>query len=506
MGRSKMEMEEPGARPAGHVRRRWGSWVAVGALVVVAAVAATVSAVTSSAHLAPAPTAVLPPAVSASGVRAWKGHGNLAVVSRGKLVVLRDDGTAHVVSGPPRGGFDSSPEWSADGRWLAFLHQAPATGFSVPPPSLWVVAAGARTARRPTRSPVGTFAWSPTSDRMAYTTVDPSTGYADAPRNLWTDIPGRSPVAVGGLGPETTVQSMVWSPKGRELALGVAPPEPPRTAPGVHTGRLLIVPAAGGHATTVAQQVGSGITVAEWWPDAQGLLYWVDTGFSSSIAADGLPLDSVPLSGGTPTTLATTLVGDRWLAVDSNPGANRVAVVAGAGRYVWMSDRHVEVCHLPAARCTPVQEAAGSLTLAPAWTATGTLLTVEASARPPFGSFGGSLGPASMAAWDSTDRLVQSTAPAWTTTGASAAGSGVVLAVPARTGTAVLLVRADAVWLWHPSAHTDPVRIAGPLAVPMAPTGYDGEFDWASTVAWTAAGGSRGGRAHPNVMLMHEVP
>jgi hypothetical protein len=108
--------------------------------------------------------------------------------------------------------------------------------------------------------------------------------------------------------------------------------------------------------------------VAGWRPDAQGLRFWVDPGFSGFIAADGLPLDSVSLSGGTPATLATTLVGAQWLAAEPHPGADR------------------------------------------------------ASARPPFGAFGGSLDPASMAAWDGTGCLLQSTTPE---------GSAVFASIPA---------------------------------------------------------------------------
>lgn len=498
-------------------RPRGGPWAAVGVLAALAVAAGTASAATTSSASVGLPTSSIsgrPPTSptpasaagggSSSADRVWAGNGDLAVVTEGRLVVLRDDGTSLAVSGPPAGGFDSTPAWSADGRWLAFLHQPPAVGFAAPAPTLWLVAAGASVARRVPAAGVGVYAWSPTTDVLAYTTVDPSTGVGTAD-NLWTDVPGRPPVAVGAVAPDATVGTLAWSPGGRDLAVDELSPVP-FTSPGLRTDQLAVVPAAGGRAAVVYQQTDTGIDVAGWWPDGRGLLFWVDTEFSASLSADGLPLDSVPVGGGSPTTLATTLVGSQWLAAEPDAAADRVAVVAGDGRYVWMGGRHVEVCRLPAATCAGVSRPAGTLSLAPAWAAAGALLSVDASASPPFGSFGGSLGPASMAAWDATGRLARSVAPAWTGITQRAAGSGVVLAVPARSGTGVLLVRDDAVWLWHLGRRTPPVRIAGPLAEPDEPSGYYGEFDWATTVAWSRAGGTRGGRVDPGVVTAGDVP
>jgi hypothetical protein len=57
--------------------------------------------------------------------RAWEGHGSLAFVSAGQLEVLSDQASLSTITGPPGGGFDSNPQWSPDGEWLAFLHPSP---------------------------------------------------------------------------------------------------------------------------------------------------------------------------------------------------------------------------------------------------------------------------------------------------------------------------------------------------------------------------------------------
>lgn len=116
----------------------------------------------------------------------------------------------------------------------------------------------------------------------------------------------------------------IWSPSGASLAVASvsAPPEP--------KGLLQLVPASGGAATTVLSSSGNGFEPAAWWPDRRGVLYWFDEDFSASIAADGLRLDSIDLSTGKSTTLATALTYRNWLAWA--PAGSAVAIVAGSDR------------------------------------------------------------------------------------------------------------------------------------------------------------------------------
>ena len=437
------------------------------------------------------------------------GHGNLAMVADGQLLVLDSAGTLSTVTGPPSAGFDSTPAWSRDGRWLAFLHQlAPRADGSAPPPTLWLVAAGSSTATEVTDAGIGTYQWSPTAERLAYTTLDPP-GVAASAGNLWTDVPGAPPVPVPGLHAGATVGSLSWSPTGTTFAIDELLSSPSAGSGVLRTDMLVLLPAGGGRGTVIYEHQGSGIDVAGWWPNAKGVLFWVDAGFSASLAADGLPLDSLALGSTTPVTLASTLVGSQWLApAPATTAGDDVAMVAGGGRYVWMKDRHVEVCSLATGTCTALPAPTAEMTLAPAWTSSGALVVTDASASAPYGSAGGSFAPAAMAAWDATASVslfrpsgtseLAVAAPSWESTPDTAAGAGTVLAQPAAHGTALLEVHDDSLWLQ--SSPTAPsVRIAGPLAQPADPGGYYGELDWQTTFAWSEAAGPRGGRVAPSI-------
>lgn len=415
--------------------------------------------------------------------RAWSGHGTLALVTAGQLRLVSGAGQVLAVAGPPGGGSDADPAWAPDHRWLAFVH-LPAGGG---PPTLWVLRATGGRALQVGTNPVGTFAWSPFADQLAFVTVDAATGAPTVGHNLWTDLPGGEPVALGAVPADEAVRSLAWSPDGQQLAVdevSLAPGSTPAT-PVYGDDVLVMVPTGGGPAVEEYASSTGGLQVAGWWPSGTGILFWADPGFAGGAA--GLPLESLPLGGHTPTLLGTTLAGPGFVAPAPAGGPDEVAVVLGAGRGVADSGRHVAVCTLPAGTCRPVPEPTGRVGLAPAWTAASGLLLVTAPSTGTAGPAGADGSGTAMAAWDAASRLQVAAPPDWSPADVGAAGGGVVWADPAATGSEALVVRDDALWLVDLAGGGPLMRVAGPLFTPVAPRGVAGRVDWGAAFAWSEA-------------------
>ncbi len=119
------------------------------------------------------PAVAAPPgAVAAS----WKGEGELAVISDGRLVLDAGDGRSYVVAGA---GAPSQPSWSPDGNWVAFLRTPAATPLGAPGAALWAARANGSDAHRVSAAgtDVAQFAWGPAAagggEELAFSTVRP---------------------------------------------------------------------------------------------------------------------------------------------------------------------------------------------------------------------------------------------------------------------------------------------------------------------------------------------
>ena len=428
------------------------------------------------------PPAPGPITVNAS---AWRGHGNLAFISRGQLEMLSDAGTLNEITGPTGGGFDSDAAWSSDGHWLAFLHTGPADGYDLPAPTLWLVGAGFTQAQEVTTSGIGMFEWSPTAPVLAYTTVPKYNFPAGVPEALWFDRPKESPTSVA-IGTGAGLGAIAWSPDGSELAFddSVFPKPASATSPATPaTSRLGIVSVDGDRVGTVYRLAEAGIDLAGWWPEGGGLLFWEDPGFADS--ADGDPLFSLGFDADRPVALATSLVGPTWLAAE--PDGHSVAVVAGEGRTIWSTGRDVDLCSFPAAVCHAEAIPASTVGLAPSWSASGRLIFAVAPASSDDGTYYSS---GSMAQWDSTNALWSSGLGGPPTPLASTP-VGALLAVPTSQGTTMIVVADDALWLANAATGAPATRVAGPLYSTVGPAGFYGEVNWAGTFAWSAASGLR---------------
>ena len=454
--------------------------------------AATAPASTVPASTAPTPPTVPPgppsppaPGLLVANAAAWAGHGDLAFVSRGQLLVLDDTGRLSTITGPPVGGYDSSPSWSVDGQWLAFLHTDASSGLSIPGATLWLVAARSTVAHEVTPEGVGMFAWSPVTAELAFAVTISTNGTVPVPENLYLDRPDSSPVPLP-IGSGNGVEDLAWSPDGRQIAFDDAQAAAPAPAPGAAAppaGQLGVISAAGGSADIVYRLPGDDIRLAAWWPRGEGLLFWEAPGFEE--AADGLTLYSLGSGGSSPVPLLPSLVGPSWVAPE--PEGDAVAVVAGVGRSIWSTGRDVERCTFPSVQCWPVNVASGTESLAPSWTASGALLFSEASTSAPFGSEGDAYWSSGFVAqWNATN-----TEWGLTTAGAegslAGAPSGTVLAAPATVGSSVLYVADDELWLADTSSTAPAVMVAGPLYSDVAPNGYYGEVDWSASFSWSLA-------------------
>ena len=451
------------------------SW-ALAPVAAAVVVAAGCGSAPAPSHRPPSPAVTALPA--AVGSNAQAGPGELAFVARGHLFLAGGPtGRLRRVSVP---GLPTAPAWSADHRWLAVLVSKPPPAgrpyfLPVGPAGLWVLSAAGTGARRLTPRPwdVTSFAWSPRADRLAAAVSLPSARPGGA--GMVVTVTPRGARAVLATG---DVNGVAWSPDGGQIAAGMS----------VFTGRpgwqsrLELLNPAGGPPRVVTAGNGSVLELAGWWPDGSGLLFWPDPQGSGSIAADGLPLDTVSPAGGRPRELADTmLVHGSWVAFA--PGGHAAAVVAGGYREIWGGHKQVTICH-PAGGCAAVAQGSGVVSLDPSWSPDGKLLVfARASAAGPFGPRGrADFSQSWIRRWQATSRL-------WLATGSTArplaaAGGGALDPVWGSDGS-LLFVRDDRLWLLPPGA-ARPTPVAGPLGALTDQT-YYGYVPYPQLVAWTLA-------------------
>jgi len=241
------------------------------------------------------------------------GHGELAVVSSGQIYLLGGPaGRLTHVALPARA---TAPTWSPDHRWLAVRVGQ----------SLYLVRANGRGAHRlaPRGRVVTDAAWSPTRDVLV---VASYLRKHSASPHYHVDL-----VSTAGhsrtLSKSSFVSGMAWSPDGASVAIGAPKylhhgPERLRWR-----SRIAVTNVGTGSTDVIAHHRGGILDIAGWTPDGSHILYWPDPMGSGSIAADGLPLLAVPISGGHATHVDGGLTHAAWTAYAPNRQA--IATVAG---------------------------------------------------------------------------------------------------------------------------------------------------------------------------------
>jgi dipeptidyl aminopeptidase/acylaminoacyl peptidase len=247
------------------------------------------------------------------------GLGRLAIAQQGDLLIkgLPEGVTASLahLMGITNVSFASQPRLSPSGEWLAFR---------LNPPDGWVFVQqviGPGSYDLEDTGPLGLYAWSPVEDRLAYVAGQGElklTGdYGSEPRTL---------VPQSG---ERQITSLAWSPDGAWIAYTVG--ESPYLD-------LWKVPLDGGEPVELYAATDSTLhaglyRLLGWAPDGESLLVWEGNPYASaSVAADGLPLASIPAQDGEPVRLAgAVLLYDDFVRPDPS-GSGRVAVILGSLR------------------------------------------------------------------------------------------------------------------------------------------------------------------------------
>lgn len=468
-------------------RRRW--LIRTGVVVVLfAAVVVSLSVGVAQPRKLPRSPASSPirPVVD---VRAFRGDGNLAFISRNTLWTINArEGTLREL--PAVTGFSpTSPQLSPDGKWLAYL-ETPTTNYSAFN-DLWIAHANGTHAREVATSVGELVGWSSASDKLAFTSTTPvrfnsgsSIAVSDKVFLLAPTGAARELVGFPAVGDRATrVTDASWSPKGTALAVSTSL-EPSgatsvRSYPidgGAPTTWFTISNAAilpglctgcGGHDTIA--------TVTGWWP-GWGVGFWA---FSSGAThnLDDTPLELVTKPGATPRIIGDTLSDGTTVAYASD-ARGELAIVASTGGREYGAGKTVDVCNRSSLRCTPIPGAAmwtgrplpcaglecshvprvgvngSGVSIDPSWSPNGSLLAYEKAPTVPDDDV-------SNAVWYNAHELYL-----WNSaTNASkkvAEVSGATVPVWSKNGQDLLYVDNNALWLWHVHGGKA-MRIASPL-------------------------------------------
>jgi Tol biopolymer transport system component len=298
-------------------------------------------------------------------LKAFAGQGDLAFVSRDRLWVLDGENAVRVLP-TPRRQEASSPEFSHDHRWLAYLTESTNVN-KQSSYELWIArsnGSGAHVIGR-VDSLVG---WSPRSDVLAVTVGD-QTKYAmfgsptaldavspQGNRRVLVQAPAK-PATPGGI---DSIWDAIWSPDGSELAV---------TLIGGLTDTVETVPLKRGSAPTVwfssrgsepvrilgarGRRLRSVITdLAGWW-SGRGIGFWV-IDFGGVRNLDDTPLAVISRPGAEPYLLAQTLSTGITDAIAVG-GHGKVAVVSStsAGRE-FAAGKAIRICGSGILRCTQI--------------------------------------------------------------------------------------------------------------------------------------------------------
>lgn len=252
----------------------------------------------------------------------------------GKMAYVLD-GSIYVKSLPDgeatRLAVGTTPRWSPSGEWLLFSFDGDC-----------VMRADGSDRRCLSGHDA---AWSPVEDRFAYYR-------GPAVQSTSTSLLVESPD--GSITREVSLLAMPWSgpkwsPDGKRLVYSQEGARPCSADPNdgdansPRLSSLCTVDAnaedAGTSPIDLYDSTSNGLVAAGWTADSQYVLFWQDPEFANSAMNDGLPLDSIPASGGQPRKLTSSLVSGVW--EPSPEGGSTILMTEGLSRATWTSQRLV---------------------------------------------------------------------------------------------------------------------------------------------------------------------
>jgi len=257
---------------------RWGRLLGLAGLLC--AVAAVIDAGRTAPATGPGPVTIR---VAASGPpptcpHAVRDLGRIAYLARGRLDVI-DLRSCRIRRVAGRAAW--SPQFSPDGRWLAYSrHQPDHSGSPV------VVPAGGGPERSPLGAGITTWWWAPSGATLYGVNHRGQLLRARVGRVRIRG--GRVRVLAGGA--TSFADAAGVSPDGRQVVTDSSGCIPPGFALDTVTVRT-------GAAHVAASSKNDLSTFAGWSPDGRWLLYWARSMCSASLSADGWPLAAAPVSG-----------------------------------------------------------------------------------------------------------------------------------------------------------------------------------------------------------------
>jgi len=227
---------------------------------------------------------------------AFRGQGRLAFIREDRLNILNgDDGTLTILNETDLAG---KPQWSPDGEWLAYLDDKNQLRITKPDGSRLHKVTGL-----PVSGNALKFTWLPNDNVLAVNTFTEGEG-------IYLVQPGEAPCqATRGDTPISFIPS--WSPDGKTIAYVKTLPYDEQD-PVNRSDALYVAPADEGEPSSLYTAESAGIIIAGWSPDGKDILFRVTPQHSASMMADGLQLFSLPLTGGKPNPIATTLLHSGW--------------------------------------------------------------------------------------------------------------------------------------------------------------------------------------------------
>ncbi len=259
--------------------------------------------------------------------------GKVAYIAGGDVWVVELDTAQHTRL--TRDGRNSRPQWSADGRWVAYLKVD----------ELWANDATGEE-QRVSKFPVYAFTWSPGENRLAYITLAGGL-------TLW-DADGANQI----LRPADTghtLTRLAWSPDGRTLAY-----ETRGMAWGISQVSLEEGAPLAGFVTNDSMALPN---LAGWTSDGASLLAWFGPD-SALYKMDGLPLCLIPGGTGEPRCLEErTLL---WPDFVSWSPLGQLAFIGGAGRETWVN-KGLLIANPETLEARRLVDSAEQAPLQPAW-------------------------------------------------------------------------------------------------------------------------------------------